>query len=65
MRDQFFNNPVVRAFWPATLPFITYDLCWKTGGPNANLIPSFEEITRIIELEYSLSMPVWWTAMFQ
>jgi hypothetical protein len=66
MRDQFFNNSVILAFWKEVLPFITFDLCFgKTVGPNENLIPSFIEITRIIQEDYKLPMPAWWVAMFE
>lgn len=68
MRDAFFRDDLIRAFYPHVLPQIIYESCFfkygKEEGPNATLVPSFREVTRIIIEDYKLPMPAWWAAMF-
>lgn len=58
-RDSFFRSNIVQLLWSHVLPYMTYEECFPKG-PNAKILPTYKEITRIMRDVYNLDMPRWW-----
>jgi hypothetical protein len=64
LRDDFFNQKLVKRLWPHVRQYLTTDVCFPRGsGPNKSILPTYNEITREMAAR-GLPMPDWWAKEF-
>ena len=65
VRNQFFGTPIIRQLWEKLTPKMTLKYYFDGKGPNKQLMPTYLNITKVMNQHYGLRMSPEWETQFK